>query len=414
MVSRHVAVTLDEALNAAGFLVDPHPTYRRLHAEGPVHWSGAWSCWVLSSYAAVTEALRLDGQALSTRGRVTGVLRDLSERERPRLATLEEHYSGGLMFSDPPAHTRLRRVVNKILTPRSVASVRSRIHSIATELMDGMDPRQVTDLMESFALALPVAVVAEVLGIPLSRPAVDEWIAHSQALAGPPVTVANALIMDRSLQDVRGFLLDVARSKQRNPTNDVISQLASAMAAGAITQNELLSTCTTFVIGAYQTTAGLISSGVYHLLRDRTQLELLRSRRAPIEHAVEEFVRYESPARQIARVVASDIEIAGHRVAARDHVVLLLGAANRDDQEFADASRFDVRRHPNRHIGYAIGAHHCVGAPLARLEGAVAVRSLIDRFPRIELGDMEDQPWLPSLSVRLLRRLPVILDDSSA
>jgi len=400
--------SLDDDLTSTSFLDDPYPVYARLREEDPIHWSEPWQSWVISRYEDVQAILKADGRTTTIRGRIDAALQAYKPAERAHLGLMSDHYSRGLLHSDPPDHTRLRSLVNKVFNPRVVEGLRPVIAQVADELLDEADGRDELDLIRDYAFGLPASVVAIVLGVPPEeRFEVREWVAGLNAFLGsnrPSFEVASS--GQDHLRHLRDYLAAVAEERRARPRADVLSRLVQARdEEGALSQEELLSTCVTFLVGGHVTTTALISTGVM-LLRRSEDWDRLLSGEVPYESAVEEILRFESPNQRIIRVAKVDMDLGGRAIRAGDPLMLLLGAADRDPEQFPDPDRFEIARGTSRHLAFAGGEHFCVGASLARAEGAIAIRRLAERHPGLKL--LQTEPvWTRSPTLRLLEQLPV-------
>ena len=392
------------------FFTNPYPVYRRLRTEDPVHWRETWNCWIISRYDDALAGLRQDGRRFSVVGQFGSHLNALPEAVRPRFLPLRQHFSIGLLHSDPPAHTRLRSLIGQAFTPRVVEGMRERIEATVNRLLDAVQDAGRMDVIRDFAFPLPSIVTAEVVGMPPEdRHQFKAWSDDIAAFsASNRLTVEVAERAQRSLLAVRAYLLEIAAQRRERPRDDLISRLVSAEAgAERPSEGELLSTCVTFLVGGHETTTALIGSGLLALFQHPDQMQRLRDEPAAVKSAIEEFLRFESPNQRINRLAKEDFEIEGRRIERGQRVMFLLGAANRDPDQFPDPDRLDVCREPNRHLAFGIGPHFCIGASLARLEATVAFTTLLRRFPDLRLAG-ERPEWLPSYQLRLLKSLPVL------
>ena len=403
------SVQLDEQLLSSAFFADPYAVHRRLRAEDPVHWCEPWNCWIVSRYDDVTAGLRQDGRQFSVVGQFGSYLNALPEAERPRFRPLKQHFSIGLLHSDPPDHTRLRGLINQAFTPRVVERMRGRVEATVNALLDAVEGDGGMDVIQDFAFHLPAIITAEVVGmLPEDRHQFKAWSDDIASFsASNRMTVEVAERAQRSVLAVRGYLQEIAAQRRKQPREDLISRLVdTGDGKERPGEGELLSTCVTFMVGGHETTTALIGSGLLALLRNPEQLDRLRAESDAARSAVEEFLRYESPNQRIIRLVKEDFEMEGRQIKRGQRVMFLLGAANRDPAQFPEPDRLDVCREPNRHIAFGLGPHFCIGAPLARLEAEVAFSALLRRFPDLRLA--QDSPeWLPSYQLRLLKSLPV-------
>ena len=399
--------TLDHDWLTPAFLADPYPFYRRLRSEAPVYWSERLSSWILTRYSDVVAALREPGR-LSNAGRMATLLDKLPETLRPNLELLYQHYSVGLIFSDPPDHTRLRALVTKAFTPAMVERMRPRIQTIVSELLDAVESRGAMDVIEDFAYPLPATVICEMLGLPQSdRPQFRRWSDDIIGLLSAGADAERAERGQHSLRDLRDYYRRIIGERRNRPGEDLISALIQAHEHGQrLSEAELLSTSVTLLTAGQETTTSLIANGLLALLRNPDQLQLLKQNSSLMASAVEELLRYESPVQRQLRLAKEDFELEGHRIRKGEIVSPFLGAANRDPAQFPDPDRIDITRTDNRHIAFGYGVHFCVGAPLARLEAPIAFSAMLHRLPNIRLAG-EVPEYKPDVTVRGLKALPV-------
>jgi len=382
------------------FVADPYPTYRRLRAEDPVHRSPL-GFWVLTRYEDVV-----------------GVLRD-SRLAKEAIATYVAARFNipvpGLGLSmldrDPPDHTRLRGLVSKAFTPRVVEVLRPRIQALVDELLDRVEGNASMDLIEDFAYPLPVTVICEMLGVPVEdRERFKQWgldIARGldSIMLPPDSEVARRSMAARNgLSDYFRELIALRRAR---PRADMLSDLIAAEEAGdKLTESELLATCILLLVAGHETTVNLIGNGTLALLRHPEELRRLREDPGLIVTAVEELLRYDGPVQRTARIPSEDVTIGGRTIPKGDMVMPFIGAADRDPAQFPDPERLDITRTENRHIAFGWGIHFCLGAPLARVEGQIAINTLVSRLPKLALAT--DRPeFRQSLTLRGLTSLPV-------
>ncbi|MEY2907007.1 MAG: hypothetical protein RLZZ408_1478 [Verrucomicrobiota bacterium] len=401
---------LDSAFDDGTFQKNPFSIYQALHGAGGRHvFCEAWNAPVFFKYADAAEILRRPLE-FSNRGRVVNHLKRTFPTEASgELKPLADHYSAGLINSDPPDHTRLRKLIQQAFLPRTLERLRPRVDEICTDLIARLRYLGTTDFVAEFAFQLPVTVIAEMLGIPHAmREQFKEWsvrIVEFMASPNPPLEAMRR--SQAALLELRAYFTSVFEERRRQPGEDVISILVNARESGdKLTEEELLSTCVTLLIGGHETTTSLLASSLWLIgthpgLRDDLILhpELMPS-------AVEEFLRVQPPFHRILRVVSSDIEFADARLKEGQTIVLLLGAANRDGAQFSDPDRVDIRRSPNKHVSFGYGMHHCLGAGLARIEAPAALGRLLRAFPQFEC---EPNPQWHDGMVRSIKRLQVSL-----
>lgn len=405
---------IDAELASPSFLVDPYPVYRRLREESPVHWSEDQGFWMLSRYDDVLGSLRDGGERYALSGAVAARFEGLSAADQAELRPIKDHYAVGLLHSDPPEHTRLRGLVSKAFTPRVIEGLRPGIQKVVNGLLDTLARKASPDLVSDFTFPLPAIVLCDVLGLPASDTArFKAWSDDIALFVGSGTTdVDQAHRAQASLIEARDYLTDLAEERRRRPQDDVISRLANATREDSLTSGEFLSTCVTFLVGGHETTTALISSGALLLMQQPAQREILVEDPNVVASLVEETIRYETPGQRATRRLATDVEIGGKRMTKGQKVMLMLGAANRDAAQFEDGEDFEVRRDPNRHLGFGMGHHFCIGAPLARLEGQIALSELFRRFPTMEPASQAPD-WVGNFHHRQLRSLRVELTPSA-
>ncbi len=401
---------LDAMLTAACFGQDPYPAYRRLRDEDPVHWSEAWGAWLITRYDDVVATLR-DHERFSSRGRLVELIYALPADAQADAGPLREHFStSGLIHSDPPDHTRMRSLISKAFSPRTIAALEPRIARIVDELLDRVEQGRPFDVMTALAYPLPAIVIAELLGaLPEDRERFRGWSDDIVAFQGEGRAIPEAVpVSARAVAEMRAYIGELMKARRARPHEDLLGELVAVEAAGSqLTTDEIYSTCVTFLIGGHETTTSLIATGLYTLLRHPDQLAAVRGDEDALAGAIEECLRFESPIQRTFRRVSEDTELEGRSMRKDQIVIQLLGAANRDAAHFERAEAFDISRRPNRHIAFGSGVHFCIGAPLARLEANVALRAVLQRMPRLELA-VDDVEWQTGKALfRCVRSLPV-------
>ncbi|HEY4911968.1 MAG TPA: cytochrome P450 [Methylomirabilota bacterium] len=386
------------------FHANPYPFYRRLREADPVHLS-SFGAWILTRYDDAVMVLRDPRFGRETMG-------DLLEA---RVGGTEERpaYTKSMLFRDPPDHTRLRSLVNRAFTPRVIETMRPHIQQIVDDLLDRVQGAFGMDVIADLAYPLPVTVISEMLGVPAGdRDIFKQWSSDIARSLDAAILPAGSDVIPRG-QEARAALGEYFRSliaeRRKDLRDDLLSGLIEAEEQGdKLSEAELLSTCVLLLIAGHETTVNLIGNGVLALLQHPDQMRVLREDPALIQTGVEELLRYDAPVQRTGRVVAADVEIGGKAISRGSIVVAVLGAANRDPAHFPDPERLDVTRRENRHIAFGFGIHFCLGAPLARVEGQIAIGTLLRRLPRMELASAAPQ-WRESSILRGLTTLPVRL-----
>ena len=373
---------------------DPYSVYRRLREQGPIHRDETLGLWFLVRHEDCGVLLK-DGRFSAERTQAEqyqSVTRDI-----PR----------SLLGLDPPDHTRLRSLVLKAFTPRVVERLKPRIQELVDGLLDRAAAAGSFELVGELAYPLPVTVIAEMMGVPVEdRERFQEW---SRVLAASldPIQPAERL---REAEGARialtEFFRDIIERRRQEPREDLISALVEAEERGdMLDEEELLVMCNLLLIAGHETTVNLISNGTLALLRNPGQAERWRSGEVSDESAVEELLRYDGPVQLTGRVPLEEVELAGTAIPPLQAVIGLIGAANRDPEVFAEPERLDLGRQPNQHFAFGRGIHFCLGAPLARLEGQIALGSLVRRFPRLRPAG--EPAWRDQVVLRGLETLPV-------
>ncbi len=390
---------------------DPFPLYADLRARAPVH-RNQMGFWVVARHDDCLTVLR-DRRSSSdslnvVQERMPEEFRRLPEGTEAMAAAMLEMRP--FLFRDPPDHTRLRGLVSKAFTPRVVESLRGRTQGIVDELLDAAVEAGEVDLIEAFAYPLPVRVICDLLGVPIAdQDRFKEW---SHALArglDPDFLLPDEVVVarDTAVMQFAQYFFELLAERRRNPGDDLLSGLVRAEDEGnVLTEGELLSTCILLLVAGHETTVNLIAGGALALLEHPDQLERLRTDPSVARTGVEELLRYVSPVQLTGRAMTEDFELGDVTFAAGDFVMLLLASANRDPATFDEPERLDLGRTPNNHLGFGFGIHHCLGAPLARMEAQVALTSLVRRVP--DLGLVTDVlPYKTQVVLRGLETLPV-------
>jgi cytochrome P450 len=399
------SITVDDLWGNSAFNADPYPFYEALRAGGPVQWSELGQTWEIFGYAEVAAALR-DPRLAADRS--TLFFSWMDPERRAALAPLEEIHQGMMLFSDPPKHTRLRGLVNKAFTPRVVEGLRDWIRTVVDRLLDDVEPAGRMDVIADLAAPLPVIVIAELLGVRAEdRVQLKHWSDAFAAFIGGAGAEDVPEWANEGIVALREYFGEEVARRRVEPGEDLISALLAAEERGdVLSENELFATCILVLIAGHETTTNLIGNGLLALLRNPDQRQLLRDDPSLIRSAIEELLRYDSPVQLTSRLAVAPLEVGGRQIEAGRFVDVWLGSANRDPAQFPDPERLDLRRADNRHVAFGYGPHFCVGAPLARLEGQIAVSAVRDRFPTLTLVD-EPLEYQHSTVFRALKRLPV-------
>jgi cytochrome P450 len=402
--------SLDDLLISAEFLAAPYPTLRLLRQQDPVHWSDSIGGWVLTRYDDMIVTFKNTSE-YSNEGRLARAVEHLPSEARVRLKTFEEHYrTKGLLHSDPPDHTRLRALVTKAFTPRTVEAMQPSMRMIANRLLDRVAANGTMDVIQDLAVQLPITVLAEIMGVPASEKMLFKGWADAllafQGVNNPSEDILG--LAQTNLVEIRAYLTDLVRLRRRQPGTDLLSQLVAAESEGdKLSEPELINTCITLLVAGHETSTSLIGNGIYTLLHNRTQWCLLQQDASLLPSAIEEILRYESPVSRQPRLMKVDAELEGKKLRKGQMLFQMLNAANRDPAYFSEPDVFDIRRQKNRHIAFGFGFHFCVGALLARTEASIVLQLILERLPKIQLIDPAPDWDVGKRNSRMLKTLNV-------
>ncbi|MFI0966025.1 cytochrome P450 [Streptomyces sp. NPDC021080] len=369
------------------FVADPYPAYEELRARGRVHHYEPTNQWLVPHHADVSALLRDRRLGRTYQHRFTheDFGRTAPPPEHEPFHVLNDH---GMLDLEPPDHTRIRRLVSKAFTPRTVERLRPYVEGLAGELVDRLVEAGGGDLLTDVAEPLPVSVIAEMLGVPESeRAPLRPWSADICGMyeLNPSEEVARRAV--RASVEFTEYLRGLIESRRKEPGDDLISGLIAAHDEGdRLTEQEMVSTCVLLLNAGHEATVNATVTGWWTLFRNPAQLERLRADHALIPTAVEELMRYDTPLQLFERWVLDDIEIDGTTVPRGAEIALLFGSANRDAEVFADPDTLDLSRSENPHISFSAGIHYCIGAPLARIELAASMSALLTKAPGLRLA----------------------------
>jgi cytochrome P450 len=393
------------------FVQDPYPTYRRLLAEGPLHFvdvsGGMWGVWAVFSHPDCS-AIAKDPR-LSVR-RTDAMLFTLPESRQGEFKELVRMLGLWMIFIDAPEHTRMRKLMNKGFSQPAAEALRPQVEKIVDRILDRLGDVSQADLVNELAYPMPVRVISELLGVPETMH--DAFLRWSAAIAefngSPHRTVEHAQNAQQAVLALTDFFRSAVADRRRNKGSDLISLLIDIKEEGeALTEEELYAQCVMLLFAGHETTRNLIASGIYSLLREPEKMAELRDNPALVRTAVEEFLRFESPIQYTARLTKEAIELCGVRIPKGQTILCMLGAANRDPKQFNDPDTLQLNRLNNQHLAFSAGPHFCIGSQLARLEGQVAILRIIQRFPKMRLAQRAE--WAPNFGFRGLKTLPVVM-----
>jgi hypothetical protein len=395
-------------LRDTGVRDQPYAVHEELRARGPLVGSGLGL--VTTSHAVASEVLRSDRFGVGWDRSAAPRLIRWALRFGDELDATGVAEPPSMLVVDPPDHTRFRRLVSRAFTPRATAAFEPVVQRTADGLLDALDLRSGTvDLVETYAAQLPVLVIADLLGVPVERREdFLRWGAAAAVTLDPGLSFGRYVAAERALRAMHAFLREHFDRLRREPAEDLVSRLVGLPQDEALTERELHATVMLLLGAGFETTVNLLGNGVVLLDAHRDQREALMAEPAGWDGAVEEVLRHDSPVQITGRTAKADAVVAGREVPAGSRVTVLLGAANRDPEVFADPARFDVARANARdHLAFSAGIHYCVGAGLARLEGVVCLRALAERFPELRVSGRPVRRDLQTL--RGFEHLPVTL-----
>ena len=385
-------------------LANPYPLYHRLRDEDPVHWDPFLHAWVVTRYADVIHVLH------HFSANRTPTPEQLSAMGLSALNPIAQVMVRQMLFLDPPNHTRLRALASAAFTVRRVERLRSHIQEIMDGLLDAVISKGSMDLIADFASPAPAIVTAELLGVPVAdHEQLKDWSADFAEMLGNfqhnPDRFPKIL---RSVEEMSSYFRSAMQEQRLHPQDGLVSAMMAADVDGAkLTDEEIIANLIVTMVGGQETTTNLIGNGILTLLRNPEAMKRLRNDSSLVPSALEELLRYESPSQHTARLAPDDVELGGKQIRKRQAVIAVMGAANRDPERFPDPDRLDIERQDNRHVAFGWAAHFCFGAHLARLEGQIAVSTLLQRLPDLELDTKVPPVWRHNLGLRGLTALPV-------
>jgi cytochrome P450 len=392
------------------FFADPYPTLQRMREEDPVFWHPLLKSWVLTRYADIQRVLR-DSKSEFSNSKVEQYGLGAPESVRDKLEVFNTFVSSWVAFMDPPNHTRLRALIAKAFTVQAVERLRPRIQHAVDDLLAAVRRRGRMDVVADFAAQLPMIVFSELMGIPRE----DGERLREDALTVMSLFGAGIATADGVESAYRGvmsyyeyFNAHIAARRSRS-TEDLLSKLVEARVDGAgMTDTELVAMCVTLFLASQETTLYMVANAVNTLARHPEQAQRLREEPRLIDGALEELMRYDSPTfGTFRRAVVAITDLPGGTIPAGDYVLSVICSANRDGHRFPDPDRFDIERQDTRHLSFSSGIHTCPGAALSRLEGRIAIQTLLQTFSELRLEGDAPLEWVPSMMVRGFKSLPL-------
>lgn len=399
------ATTSDDLLSAEA-ISDPYAYFGHLREVDPVHWNERHGSWVITRYAEVSACFR-DSRISSDRVNPHFDERG-DEANESWLELVRRVLAGWMVFKDPPEHTRLRGAVHRAFTPKTVRQLQPRVQLIIDELLNAWPSRGEVDFVKEFAFPLPAIVIAEMLGVPPSDRELFKQLSddlHPLVFGGLSVPDRHERA-GRALMRLADYMRDLLAHFRHRPADNLMSGLASRIATGDLTEDEVVANCVLLLFGGHETTTNLLANGLRALLLNADQLAGLRERPDVMPLAVDELLRYDGPAKLSVRWVAEDLDLAGQQIRAGQRTLLVQAAANRDPAVFDRPNDLILDRATNPHLAFGVGPHYCLGAPLARLEAQLAFAELLRRYPKARLADGELE-WHRTLLIRGPKALPL-------
>ncbi len=395
---------------AQDVIADPYWYYGMIRDEDPVHWNEKYEVWDITRHddlVWVTRHHELFSSAVF-KNDPRPPYPEIYESDNPLYDFAKEYQGDQFIQHDRPAHFDMRKIVHGYFTPKAMELWRPLVQSAIKELLDEAENKGSMEVMRDFATPLPVLVIAQMMGVPHEdRPAIRA-IAEKllNLFRGEPDRMRYVVDGMKSMVE---YVSPLVEERIDNPGDDFISVLASGEKAGAFTRHQVLVNCSLLLLAGHETTINLLCNGTKAFLENRDQWDLFQEDPAGMTvRATEECLRYDPPVKSITRIASEDVEMRGKTLKTDERIRWFISSANRDPNMFEEPDRFDITRHPNRHVAFGSGIHHCLGATLARLEGQEAFKALAERFPNMTLDPVEYE-YQPSIAFRSLKQLPVTL-----
>ena len=385
---------------------DPIPVFRALQDDDPCHWCGPLKSWLVTRYEDAREILR-DEQISADR--LTPYYTALPPDQRGGISDIVRYLNTWVAFKDPPEHTRMRSLLNKVFTPGEIRNLRPAVAQAVAHLLTPLREVEAFDFIEEYAYPLPATVILMMLGLPADdRQRLHQWSTQMQPFIGgatsSPDKYARAQAGAIAMAD---YFRTAIQDRASRPRDDMLTKLVAARERDdALTEDEIIGTAMLFLFGGHETTTNLIGNGVRALLKHPAELERLRAESDLIKPAVEEVLRYDGPTLATVRVVKQDHERHGREMTAGQRVFVMIHGANHDLRQFRQADTFDITRDPNPHLTFNYGIHFCLGAPLARLEGELAIGAALAAMPTLALTD-DNCDYMDTLVMRGAWSMPV-------
>jgi len=401
---------LSDVVWSESFIQNPYPTFQHFREHSPIEHTvmpDGQPAWMIFNYEAGIAALK-EARFIKDASKLS----DENDEQTSKESKTYQHkfFLQNMLNADPPDHRRLRNLAQKAFTPRIIANLQPKIEIIANELLDQLKGQKEVDLIEAFAFPLPIIVICELLGIPPEdRDKFRVWSDAFVDSANNPEQIKEIFPL---MEAFSNYIDDCIDYKKRHLADDLISHFIEANEQGEqLTKEEIRSLIFVLIVGGHETTINLIGNGVYALLQHPEQLDKLVKDPTLIDSAIEEILRYEGPVEfTTTRWAAEDLTFYNHYISKGDLVFIALDSANHDSKHFQDPETLDITRKYNQHLAFGKGIHHCLGAPLARLEGRIAILKLLEYYPHLQLTvESSALQWRSGFIVRGLQQLPIKL-----
>jgi cytochrome P450 len=385
---------------------NPIPILKRLQALEPVYWCEPLRSWVITGYDDAKFVLRNDTFSAD---RMSPFFSALAPERQSKIEKLIRYLSTWVAFKDPPDHTRLRKAMKLVFNPEMVEQQRDMVKATVETLVGRLEGKKEFDFIAEYAFPLPAMVIMRLLGLPeRDMDAVREWSANMQLFIGSATTSTEKYsVAEAGAVAMADYFMCAIKERERRPRSDLLTELmALREAEEALTDDEVVGTAMLFLFGGHETTTNLIGNGVRALLNHPDQLCRLKESPSLVESAIEEILRYDGPTGASVRVVGSTQTLHGKVLEAGQRVFVMINAANHDARIFDQPEKFDISRSPNLHLTFNYGPHFCMGAPLARLEGQIAISGVLNRLPRLALASRHYE-YMDTMIMRGVRKMPV-------
>lgn len=399
------------------FFADPYPTLARMRGEDPVYFHPLLHAWVLTRYADIQRVLRDNqGRYSNRKAEQFGVGAPESVQEKLKIFFDFVHKMVG--FTDPPEHTRLRALISRAFTVQAVERLRPRVQALVDELLAAARERGEFDAVADFGVPLPLIVFSELMGVPVADgPLLKSYADQLVPLFG--AGIADAGIVDAGYQGILNYSEYFSRhiaARRKQPGEDLLSKLIEAQVdESRLSDDELIAMSVLLFVASHETTTHMLSNAMYTLVRHPALAQRLREEPRLVDAAIEEMMRWDGPTFATFRRTTVDIDdFDGAPIKAGDFILCVICSANRDPERFPDPDRLDIERPDNRHLSFSSGIHTCPGAALSRLEGRIAIDSLIRAFPEIRLKSGAVVEWIPHMMIRGVKSLPLELTPAAA